>query len=78
MVINIDTSFWDSCVCLFQDDFREYYNSVPKKTVISIDHPDEPNRVVIFNSHARRRSEIVTVIINMPNVKVNDDFNVAV
>jgi hypothetical protein len=53
-----------------QDDFREHHNSLPKKTAISIDHPDEPNRVVVFNSHARRRSEVITFHINMPNVKV--------
>jgi hypothetical protein len=54
----------------FQDDFREHHNSLPKKSVISIDHPDEPTRVVLFNSHARRRSEVVTLHVNMPNVKV--------
>ena len=54
----------------FQDDYREHHNSLPKKTVISIDHPDEPTRVVVFNSHARRRSEVVTFHINMPNIKV--------
>jgi hypothetical protein len=53
-----------------KDDFRENHNSLPKKTVIEIGHPDEPSRVVIFNSHARRRSEIITVKINLSSVKV--------
>jgi len=54
-----------------QDENRENHFSLPTKTVISIGLPDEPSRLVVFNSLPRKRSEIVTVKINQPNVKVN-------
>ena len=54
-----------------QDDYRDHHDSLPKKSILSIEHPDEPSRVVVFNSHARRRTEVVTVLINLSNVKVN-------
>ena len=38
--------------------------------MIQVEHPDEPSKVVLFNSQARRRSEVVTVKISIPNVKV--------
>ena len=53
-----------------QDDYRDHHDSLPKKSILSIEHPDEPSRVIVFNSHARRRTEVVTVLINLSNVKV--------
>ncbi len=58
------------------DDFRESHDSLPKQTVISVDHPEEPSRVVVFNSHARHRTEVVTVKISIPNVRVYKIHNI--
>ena len=53
---------------LLQDDFREHYNSIPRKTVLKIEN--KPSRVVIFNSQARYRTELITLHVNNHNVKV--------
>ena len=37
------------------DDFREHHNSLPQQTTIQIGHPEQPSKVVIFNSHGRHR-----------------------
>ena len=58
------------------DDFRESWDSLPQQSLISIESPDEPSRVVLFNSHARRRTEVVTVKISIPNVRVYKIHNV--
>ena len=52
------------------DDFREKHDSLPKQSVLNIDSPDTPSKVVIFNSHARKRTELVTIKISLPNVRV--------
>ena len=52
------------------DDFREHHDSLPKQSVLNIDDPDAPSKVVIFNSHARKRTELVTIKISLPNVRV--------
>ena len=52
------------------DDFRESHDALPKQTVIQVDHPDLPNKVVIFNSHAKFRTETVTFKVSDPNVRV--------
>ena len=41
-----------------------------KQSVLNIDSPDTPSKVVIFNSHARKRTELVTIKISLPNVRV--------
>ena len=43
------------------DDFRKSWNSLPKQSVIQIESADEPSKVVLFNSHARRRTEVVSI-----------------
>ena len=35
-----------------------------------LDHADEVGKVVVFNSHARSRSEVVTVKVSAANVRV--------
>ena len=45
------------------DDFRKSWDSLPKQSVIQIDSADEPSKVVLFNSHARRRTEVVSINI---------------
>lgn len=61
---NLDQAWFDL------DDWRENHDSLPKQVTLQIDGPDEPSRVVIFNSHARRRSEVVTIKISIPNIRV--------
>jgi len=61
---NIQTTYFDL------DDTRTAAWSVPTKTIIQVDHPDMPNRVVISNSHARRRQEMVSIRVSKPDVKV--------
>ena len=58
------------------DDFRKSWDSLPKQSHISIDSANEPTRVVLFNSHARRRTEVVTVKVSIPNIKVYKIQNV--
>ena len=43
------------------DDFRKSWDSLPKQSVIQIESADEPSKVVLFNSHARRRTEVVSI-----------------
>ena len=50
------------------DDDRENHNSLPKMSVLQIE--DTSSKVVVFNSHARRRGEVVTVKVSVPNIKV--------
>ena len=58
------------------DDFRENYDSLPKQHTINIESPDEPSRVILFNSHARRRTEVVTVKVSIPNIRVYKIHNI--
>ena len=58
------------------DDFRDKYDALPKQSTIQIESAEEPSRVVLFNSHARRRTEVVTVKISIPNVRVYKIHNV--
>ena len=44
--------------------------------IIQIESADEPSKVVLFNSHARRRTEVVTVKISLPNVRVYKLHNI--
>ena len=37
------------------DDFREQHDSLPEQSTIQIGHPDQPSKVVIFNSQGRLR-----------------------
>ena len=37
------------------DDFREKHDSQPQQQTIQIGHPDQPSKIVIFNSHGRHR-----------------------
>ncbi len=37
------------------DDNRESAFALPRKTLIQIDSPEDTYRVVLFNSHARKR-----------------------
>ena len=41
------------------DDFRKSWDALPRQSVIQIESAEEPSKVVIFNSHARRRTEVV-------------------
>ena len=52
------------------DDKRDHHYAIPKQRTIVLDHPDEVGKVVVFNSHARSRSEIVTVKVSAANVRV--------
>jgi len=52
------------------DESREDAFGLPKKFTINLDHPDDSHKVVLFNSHARRRTELVTLKVSAPNVKV--------
>ena len=56
------------------DDDRENHFSLPRKSTLQID--DISSKIVVFNSHARRRGEIVTVKVSMPNIKVYKINNV--
>merc|ERR1719422_1986443 len=50
------------------DDHRSNAWGPPSKTVIDI--AETPNRVVIYNSHGRRRQEMVTVRVSRSDIKV--------
>ena len=50
------------------DDDRENHFSLPKMSTLQID--DTSSKVVVFNSHARRRGEVVTIKVSMPQIKV--------
>jgi len=52
------------------DDFRESHDSLPKQSVIQLELPDMAVKVVIFNSHAKYRSETVTIRVSDPDVRV--------
>ncbi len=52
------------------DDNREDAFSLPKRHLIQMETPEEAYRVVLFNSHARSRSEVVTVRVTESNVRV--------
>merc|ERR1712223_588618 len=58
------------------DDFREHHDSLPQQKVIQIESADEPSRVILFNSHARRRTEVVTVKVSIPNLRVYKIHNI--
>ena len=58
------------------DDFRKSWDSLPKQSVIQIESADEPSRVILFNSHARRRTEVVTVKVSIPNLRVYKIHNI--
>jgi len=61
---NLQTTYFDL------DDTRTAAWAIPSKTVIQVDHPDMPNRVVISNSHARRRQEMISIRVSKPDIKV--------
>ena len=52
------------------DDQRNAAWSTPTKTVIHLNSPEMPSRVVVFNSHARERKELISLKVSQPNVKV--------
>ena len=52
------------------DDARKSAFSLPEKFLIQIESPEDAHRVVLINSHARRRSEVVTFRVTDANVRV--------
>lgn len=58
-----DTAYFDL------DDNRESSWSLPKQSVITVEE-GQVNRVVIVNSHARRRQQMVTLRVSTFNIKV--------
>ena len=50
------------------DDARSMAWGVPQQSVIQIS--ESPNRVVFYNSHARRRQELVTLRVSRSDIKV--------
>ncbi|XP_023340187.1 alpha-mannosidase 2 isoform X2 [Eurytemora carolleeae] len=59
-----DTAYFDL------DDLRSESWSIPKKTVIDVDNAGGLSRLVIYNSQARKRQEMVTVRVSSHNIKV--------
>lgn len=51
---------------------RDSYNRLPKKTPVVV-QPDKPVEVILFNSLAQERLELVVLRTKTPNVKVFDD-----
>ena len=60
---DVNTQYFDL------DDARSMAWGVPSQSVISVH--DQPSRVVIYNSHARRRQEMVTFRVSKADIKVN-------
>jgi hypothetical protein len=47
------------------DDAREHHFALPKQKTIILEHADDTGKIVVYNSHARRRSEVVTVKVSL-------------
>lgn len=52
---------------------RDSYNRLPKKTPITV-HPDKPVDVILFNSLAQDRLELIILRTKTPNLKVFDNY----
>lgn len=52
------------------DDQREHHSDLPKQHTIQIEEGGGSSKVVIYNSHAKKRSEVVTFKVSLANVKV--------
>ncbi|XP_066995337.2 alpha-mannosidase 2 [Anabrus simplex] len=52
------------------DDGRKYYYSLPEKTTISVGEGLEYRKVVLYNSLAWQKQELVTIRVSTPFVKV--------
>ena len=57
-------------ILIFTDETRHVPWSTPSQTVIQVASPNLPSRLVIFNSHARERQELVSFKISDPYIKV--------
>jgi len=52
------------------DDSRSQAWSLPEQTTVQIQGPEVSSRLVVFNSHGRRRQELVTFKVSKPDVLV--------
>merc|ERR1719290_296595 len=52
------------------DEARSQAWSLPEQTTVQIQGPEVSSRLVIFNSHGRRRQELVTFKVSKPDVLV--------
>ncbi len=52
------------------DDNREHHYALPTQKTIVLEHADDTGKVVVYNSHGRHRSEVVTVKVSAANVRV--------
>jgi len=60
----LETTYFDL------DDSRTVAWSIPQQKVIQIEESGTPSRVVVYNSHGRRRQELVTFKVSLTNIKV--------
>eukprot|EP00095_Tigriopus_kingsejongensis_P010888 maker-scaffold1216_size55193-snap-gene-0.9 protein:Tk10888 transcript:maker-scaffold1216_size55193-snap-gene-0.9-mRNA-1 annotation:"alpha-mannosidase 2" len=60
----------DNSLLFDLDETRESHFAIPTQTTLQIGSSPETSKVVVFNPHARRRSEMVTVKISVPNVRL--------
>lgn len=55
------------------DEERENHFSLPKQTTVQIEHDEDVAKVVVFNSHARRRGELVTIQERREEIQMQED-----
>ncbi|TRY68325.1 hypothetical protein TCAL_04678 [Tigriopus californicus] len=58
------------------DENRASHSSEATPSILQIGSQQEKSKVVIFNSHARRRSEIVSIRVSLPNIRVYKVTNI--
>jgi len=64
----LETTYFDL------DDSRTVAWSIPQQKVIQIEESGTPSRVVVYNSHGRRRQELVTFKVSLTNIKGTRHF----
>ena len=60
-------------ILMLTDETRHSPWSTPSQTVIQVASPNLPSRLVIFNSHARERQELVSFRVSEPYIKVRQN-----
>ncbi|XP_050430611.1 alpha-mannosidase 2 [Adelges cooleyi] len=66
-----------SAKIIIPDSDRQSYDKPTYRLALNLDKT-KPRNVVVFNSHARRRSEPIRILLSEPNVRIVDSDGVAV
>ncbi|XP_050523263.1 alpha-mannosidase 2 isoform X2 [Daktulosphaira vitifoliae] len=76
LLVKDEASVSPSAKIIIPDSDRQSYDKPPYRLALNLDK-NKPRSVVVFNSHGRRRYELIKILLSEPYVRVVDSENVA-